>query len=1074
MASQQWVCNDGGCRVVFTQNTAHALEESFQEINAPKAVFLLCGESSRSQSVASVVSEGLKGAYDITTIPKCGNNVSVAQVDDILSSLPTDDSSFILLAVGGGGAIGVAKALSLRYASGVRIACVPTTYSGSEMTNIVGITGADGKKTIRDPRNRPSVVVYDPTLAQTMSRDFALKSAFNALAHAVEALWDDASAGPTSLLLAESAAKTLMTALQKILKGQEEFNSPSSCYSLLYGAHLCGSVLQSNKMGIHHKLAHIAGGTFGLEHSAAHTVLLPHSIAFNQNHVSDACMAALGRTIGGGRKEVAGKLWDLMQQLGLPTSLHSLGFKSKDLERAARTAVEQASVGPYALEAEYQPLYDLFHCAHHGRRPSSRISHDASVLAALAGARASSGLSHSTMPVSISGASLDNADVAVICVHGRFSSADRIIQQWEEIVGEQYEGHRVALVAPQALDQTWYPGSFLLSLQENEPTFSETMDVIDHCVQHVCKHVPPSRVVLFGLSQGACSIISYAARQKSRSFAGIVALSGGLCGTDADVSSGATYSSEHLKGCKVFLGCAEADSHVPKARVEASAKLLGQHAAVTCEIFAGNERKIFPSTASKARCFFMELVASVVGASGHDSFQYIAGYQSLLESEALPGAVPPNQRSPAHVPYGLVAEVITGSSFVAPRAASLTTWFYRIHPTIGTHGEFQPMPQDTLRGDFCCPGHSITPEPVRWKTPPHPKDSAEPCDWVEGLTTIAGTGNPFSVKGVAIHRYSCNKDMIDRSFYNSDGDLLVVPELGTLLVQTEFGFLRVKPGEIFILPRGLKMTITLESGYARGFVSELFEQSHFQLPNLGPIGTNGLADARHFKVPTACYENRSCKDYELISKFGGKLYIAPLQYSPYDVVGWSGRYHPCKYDLLNFMAYGSVTYDHADPSIHTVLGCPIDTTSGASACDFVCFRSRLDAVQHTFRPPWYHRNIATEFNAIIEINAPYNGFDKGVCWLTPCMTGHGIAGASYNGFMANGASDDSPTRISEGSIWIMFESIYPMVLTDTARNSPLRDKDYRQFFSGVPRTFTGPATGGSSSHKRKELEQDKR
>ena len=191
---------------------------------------------------------------------------------------------------------------------------------------------------------------------------------------------------------------------------------------------------------------------------------------------------------------------------------------------------------------------------------------------------------------------------------------------------------------------------------------------------------------------------------------------------------------------------------------------------------------------------------------------------------------------------------------------------------------------------------------------------------------------------------------------------------------------------------------------------------------------------RVFKVPTAAYEDRACKDYELIAKFGGKVHRAFMQYSPYDVVGWMGRYHPCKYNLLDFMAFGSVTWDHADPSLHTVLTCPVDRATGASALDFVCFRSRYDAATGTFRPPFFHRNHASEFNAVLQlpVDAEYGVMHQGCHWMTPCMTAHGISAQSYKGF-AFSPPDDKPTIISKGQIWIMFESIYPLILQVKSR-----------------------------------------
>jgi homogentisate 1,2-dioxygenase len=857
------------------------------------------------------------------------------------------------------------------------------------------------------------------------------------------------------LLIAEEAVKVIHGALVEVKNGAD-ISSEDICKKLLYGAHLCGQTLHSNAMGIHHKIAHILGGKYSLPHAEAHTVILPHSIDFmckREKRAREALCRALNTP------SPAETLWDLQYTLGVPVSLRELKFTLEDVSTAADLFISQTSVS-YSLGAvplDPKSIYTYFLNAYHGSRPTARAATNTSILSSL-----TPGL-EATMPVSVIGRDIKSADWVVICIHGRFSSATRVMKQFEDIVGKQYEGGRVALIAPQAPVSAWYPNSFLLHRQENEPSLSSTLSVIDACVTYASTFVPMSRIMLFGFSQGACSVLTYLCNRASDSLplAAVFALSGGPSGSDEEIATSGISSNSSLRGVRVVLGVAEEDAHVPQTRVQVARDLLSSAGAtVQCDFFPGTAHKIYPASASKVRCVFNSLLSSSLGSPSPSpspspfQYSYLSGYMSSLESEALDHALPRNQRSPRDIAYGLIAEVITGSPFCAPRNANLSTWFYRIHPSVGTHGSFAPYDGNpNLRGDFCCPGHSFTPEPVRWNAPPHPASLLPAKDFVDGLVTLAGTGNPMSVKGMAIHTYAANKDMVNRCFYNSDGDLLLVPELGSLNIQTEFGLLYVSPGEIFILPKGLKMTVCVPDGFARGFVAELFEIGHFQLPNLGPLGSNGLADARHFKVPKAYFEDRACDNYEVISKFGGSLFLAPLQYSPYDVVAWSGRYHPCKYDLIQFMAFGSVTWDHADPSLHTVLTCPIDPATGASACDIVCFRPRFDSVKHTFRPPYYHRNCASEFNAIIEISSPYSGFDKGVHWLTPTMSAHGIAGASYNGFMASPPTDE-PMMISEGSIWIMFESIYPMVLTDAGANSPHRDLAYREFFKNVPRNFS--------------------
>jgi homogentisate 1,2-dioxygenase len=383
---------------------------------------------------------------------------------------------------------------------------------------------------------------------------------------------------------------------------------------------------------------------------------------------------------------------------------------------------------------------------------------------------------------------------------------------------------------------------------------------------------------------------------------------------------------------------------------------------------------------------------------------------------------------------------------------------------VGTHHEFEAYSHPTFIGSFSLKDDAITPEPIRWNPSVLPDiQKGEEIDFVDGIFTLAGTGDSTSLKGMAIHTFSCNKDMTNRSFYNSDGEMLIIPELSPLHIQTEFGFLYVTPGEVFLLPKGLKMTVTLPKGPSRGWIAEVYEgHGGFQLPNLGPLGSNGLADARHFLVPTAAYEDIKV-DYQLIAKFGGRLHTAKLSYSPYDVVGWSGRYHPCKYNLNNFMAFGSATWDHPDPSIHTVLNWPFDGVTNASACDFVCFRGRWDAVEHSFRPPYYHRNAATEFNAVIKINQSYSGFDRGVYWLTPLHSAHGISAKTCEEFRSLPADKgEGPIRLSDNSMWVMFESSYPLILTRQARDAANRDVGYRrEFFWGVQRLFSGPPKGSA-------------
>jgi homogentisate 1,2-dioxygenase len=285
-----------------------------------------------------------------------------------------------------------------------------------------------------------------------------------------------------------------------------------------------------------------------------------------------------------------------------------------------------------------------------------------------------------------------------------------------------------------------------------------------------------------------------------------------------------------------------------------------------------------------------------------------------------------------------------------------------------------------------------------------------------------------------------------RSFYNADGDMMIVPESGTMHITTELGKLRLKPGEVFVLPRGLKMTVDLENTAkgARGWVCEVFND-HFQLPDTGVIGHGHLADARHFLAPTPSFEDRLVDGYRLTCKFGGNLFEAKTGRSPYDVVAWHGNYTPYKYSLLNFSPVGAVKHDHIDPSSQTVLTVP-------GVVDFLAFVGRWTVGEDTFKPVYCHRNYASELNCIVKIDEPYAGFQKGSTFLTPMMTGHGITSDGYRNFAAKSkAAADAPQRLSDDSLWVMFESPVILKLTHWARTNHKLDKSYRSRFSGYPR-----------------------
>jgi homogentisate 1,2-dioxygenase len=331
---------------------------------------------------------------------------------------------------------------------------------------------------------------------------------------------------------------------------------------------------------------------------------------------------------------------------------------------------------------------------------------------------------------------------------------------------------------------------------------------------------------------------------------------------------------------------------------------------------------------------------------------YQSGWGNEFATEAIEGALPVGQNSPQRVAFGLYAEQISGTAFTAPRAANRRTWTYRIRPG-AMHEPFRPADNGRVVSRF--DEVPAPPNQLRWDPLPMP-DAA--TDFIEGLATMAGNGDPASMSGMAVHVYAANRSMTDRFFYDADGELLIVPQQGRLRIATELGRLDVAPQEIAVVPRGIRFRVELPDGAARGYVCENYG-AFLRLPDLGVIGSNGLANPRDFLTPNAWFEDRE-GSFELVAKFQGNLWTAAIGHSPLDVVAWHGNYAPYKYDLARFNAIGSISFDHPDPSIFLVLQSPSDTP-GVDTIDFVIFPPRILAMEHTFRPPWFHRNVASEF-----------------------------------------------------------------------------------------------------------------
>lgn len=422
---------------------------------------------------------------------------------------------------------------------------------------------------------------------------------------------------------------------------------------------------------------------------------------------------------------------------------------------------------------------------------------------------------------------------------------------------------------------------------------------------------------------------------------------------------------------------------------------------------------------------------------------YQSGFGNEYATESLPGALPVGRNSPQKCPYGLYAEQLSGTAFTAPRGANRRTWLYRIRPS-AMHRPFRRVEHPTLTSDFS--RVATPPDQMRWDPLPLP---TAPTDFVDGLVTFAGNGSPDAQGGCGIHLYVANRSMTDRVFYNADGEMLIVPQLGRLRLATEMGLLDVEPQEIAVVPRGVRFRVELPDGQARGYVCENFGAA-FRLPDLGPIGSNGLANPRDFLAPTAWFEDRDDR-FELVGKFLGHLWAAEMDHSPLDVVAWHGNYAPYKYDLRRFNTIGSISYDHPDPSIFLVLQAVSDTP-GVDLIDFVIFPPRILAMQDTFRPPWYHRNIASEFMGLIHgvYDAKAEGFVPGGASLHNCMTGHGPDAETFE--KASNA-DLSQPHIIRDTMAFMFETRLPIRLTAAALASPQRQARYAECWQGLRKGF---------------------
>ena len=431
------------------------------------------------------------------------------------------------------------------------------------------------------------------------------------------------------------------------------------------------------------------------------------------------------------------------------------------------------------------------------------------------------------------------------------------------------------------------------------------------------------------------------------------------------------------------------------------------------------------------------------------SLRYQSGFGNEYATEAVPGALPQGRNSPQRAPLHLYPELISGTAFTAPRHENRRSWLYRRQPSVvaGRYAAWS-QPLWTTGGDR---ERALAPEPLRWH--PIPFEPGAEADFVEGMRTLAANGDADAQTGVAAHVYLATKSMDRRAFVNADGELLVVPQQGRLRITTELGVLDVKPGEIVVLPRGLAFKVALPdteagAGPSRGYVCENYG-AQFRLPELGPIGSNGLANPRDFQAPVAAYED-AAGPYELIKKFGGRFWRAPASNTPFNVVAWHGNLAPVKYDTVNFMTIGSISFDHPDPSIFTVLTSPSDTP-GTANCDFVIFPPRWLVMEDTFRPPWYHRNLMSEFMGLVygEYDAKPGGFKPGGASLHNAMVPHG---PDEEAFEKASSANLQPQKL-DNTLAFMFESRYRFIPTAFAMETAPLDHDYADCWAGLKDQF---------------------
>lgn len=430
--------------------------------------------------------------------------------------------------------------------------------------------------------------------------------------------------------------------------------------------------------------------------------------------------------------------------------------------------------------------------------------------------------------------------------------------------------------------------------------------------------------------------------------------------------------------------------------------------------------------------------------AAHVTPGYMSGFGNSFETEALPGALPIGRNSPQRCAYGLYAEQLSGSPFTAPRGSNERSWLYRIRPSVRHSGRFAKADIGLWR-TAPCTEYDMPIGQLRWGPMPIPEQDVT---FLQGIRTMTTAGDANTQAGMAAHVYLITRSMVDQCFYDADGELLFVPQQGDLRLVTEFGIIDIEPGEIAVIPRGVKFRVEVPKGPARGYLCENYGGA-FTLPERGPIGANCLANSRDFLTPVAAYEDKDTPT-ELFVKWGGSLWVTRLPHSPIDVVAWHGNYAPYKYDLRTYSPVGAIAFDHPDPSIFTVLTSPSET-AGTANIDFVIFPERWAVAENTFRPPWYHMNIMSEFMGLIYgvYDARPQGFVPGGISLHNCMLPHG---PDREAFEQASTVELKPVKMT-GTMAFMFETRFPQRVTEYAATSAVLDDNYADCWQGLDKRF---------------------